>query len=141
MGSIPGRGSDFFSSPPRADRLWDPPNPLSSGCGGAVPPEVKLSRRETYTHRHLMLRLRTHGAILPLPHTSLWHDNVVNHRGKFTFTFIYLLIYSLTHSLTPWCSILLEKLTVTQLVKNILLSYGTRSFITVFTNARRWTLS
>jgi hypothetical protein len=40
----------------------------------------------------------------------------------------YLLTYSLTHSLTPWCRKLFEKLTVTQLVKKILLSYGTRRF-------------
>jgi hypothetical protein len=46
-----------------------------------------------------------------------------------------------THSLTPWCKILFEKLIVTQLVKNIPLSYGTRRFITVFTKARHWTLS
>jgi hypothetical protein len=45
------------------------------------------------------------------------------------------------HSLTPWCSVLFEKLIVTQLVKNILLSYGTRGFITVFTQAHHWTLS
>jgi hypothetical protein len=43
--------------------------------------------------------------------------------------------------LTPWCRILFEKLIVTQLIKNILLSYGTRRFITVFTKARHWTLS
>jgi hypothetical protein len=42
---------------------------------------------------------------------------------------------------TPWCRILFEKLIATQLVKNILLSYGTRRFITVFTKARHWTLS
>jgi hypothetical protein len=34
-------------------------------------------------------------------------------------------MYSLTHSLTPWCRILFEKLIITQLVKKILLSYGT----------------
>jgi hypothetical protein len=43
--------------------------------------------------------------------------------------------------LNPWCRILFEKLIVTQLVKNIPLSYGTRRFITVFTKARHWTLS
>jgi hypothetical protein len=53
----------------------------------------------------------------------------------------YLLIHSLTHSLTPWCRILFEKLIITQLVKKILLSYGTPNFITVFTQARHWTLS
>jgi hypothetical protein len=45
------------------------------------------------------------------------------------------------HLLAPWCKILFEKLTVTQLVKNILLSCGTRRFITVYTQARHWTLS
>jgi hypothetical protein len=49
----------------------------------------------------------------------------------------YLLTYLLTHSLTPWCRILFEKL---RLSKNILLSCGTRRFITVFTKARHWTL-
>jgi hypothetical protein len=47
----------------------------------------------------------------------------------------------LTHSLTPWCRKLFENLIITQLVKNILLSYGIRRFITVFTKARHWTLS
>jgi hypothetical protein len=48
----------------------------------------------------------------------------------------YLLNYLLTYLLTPWCRILFEKLIVTQLVKNILLSYGPLRFITVFTQAR-----
>jgi hypothetical protein len=29
--SIPGGGWEFFSSPPRPERLWGPPNLLSSG--------------------------------------------------------------------------------------------------------------
>jgi len=47
--------------------------------------------------------------------------------------------YLLTYLLTPWCRKLFEKLIMTHLVKNILLSYGTRRFITVFTKARHWT--
>jgi hypothetical protein len=43
--------------------------------------------------------------------------------------------------LTPWCRTFFEKLIVTQLVKKILLSYGTRKFITVLTKARHWTPS
>jgi hypothetical protein len=46
-----------------------------------------------------------------------------------------------TRTLTPWCRTLFEKLIVTQLSKNIPLSYGTQKFITVFTKARHWTLS
>jgi hypothetical protein len=42
---------------------------------------------------------------------------------------------------TPWCRILFEKLIVTQYVKKIsCFLYGTRRFITVFTQARHWTL-
>jgi len=31
LGSIRGRGWDFFSSTPRPDRYWGPPNHLSNG--------------------------------------------------------------------------------------------------------------
>jgi hypothetical protein len=54
--------------------------------------------------------------------------------------YTYLLTYLPTYLLIPWCRILFEKLIVTQLVKNILPSYGTRRFITAFTQARHWTL-
>jgi hypothetical protein len=51
------------------------------------------------------------------------------------------IVLLITYLLTPWCRILFEKPIVTQLVKNIPLSYGIRRFITVFTQARHWTLS
>jgi len=31
MGSSPGRGWEFFSSPPRPEHLWGPPTLLSNG--------------------------------------------------------------------------------------------------------------
>ena len=49
--------------------------------------------------------------------------------------------YLLTYLLTPWCRVLLEKLTGLQLVKNFPLFYGTRRFITAFTSARHLSLS
>ena len=52
-----------------------------------------------------------------------------------------LLIYLLTYLLTPWSRILLEKLTCPQLVKKFPEFYGTRKFITTFTNARHLSLS
>jgi hypothetical protein len=33
-GSSPGRSLEFFSSPPRPDRLWGPPSLLSNGYEG-----------------------------------------------------------------------------------------------------------
>jgi hypothetical protein len=56
-------------------------------------------------------------------------------QAEFKFSLILILRMDNT-LLTPWCRILFEKLTVTQLAKkNILLSYGNRRFITVFTKA------
>ena len=49
--------------------------------------------------------------------------------------------HSLTHSLTPWSRVLLEKLTGFQLVKKFPALYGTRRFITAFTSARHMSLS
>jgi hypothetical protein len=47
---------------------------------------------------------------------------------------MYLLLLLL---LTPWSGVLLEKLTVTQLIKKCPAFYGTRRLITVFTRARK----
>jgi hypothetical protein len=46
----------------------------------------------------------------------------------------------LTKQLTPWSRVL-EKLTVTQLVKKFPTFYGTQMFITVSTRAYHWSLS
>jgi len=43
--------------------------------------------------------------------------------------------------LTPWSSVILDKLTVTQIVKKFPAFYWTPRFITVFTRARHWSLS
>jgi hypothetical protein len=34
LGSIPGRGKRFFSTPQRPDRFWGPPSLFSNGCPG-----------------------------------------------------------------------------------------------------------
>jgi hypothetical protein len=47
----------------------------------------------------------------------------------------------LTYLLTPLCGILFEKLILTQLVKKSHFLYETLRFISVFTQARHWTLS
>jgi hypothetical protein len=52
-----------------------------------------------------------------------------------------LLTYLLTHSLTPWCRVLLEQLTGLQLVKKFPAFHGTRRFITALTSVRHLSLS
>jgi hypothetical protein len=47
----------------------------------------------------------------------------------------------LTYLLTPWCRVLLEKLTGLQLVKKLPTFYGTRRFITAFTSFHHPSLS
>ena len=46
-----------------------------------------------------------------------------------------------TYLLTPWCRVLLEKLTGFQLVKKFPAFHGTRSFITALTSVRHQSLS
>ena len=46
----------------------------------------------------------------------------------------------LTYLLTPWCRVLLEKLTCLQLVKKFPAFHGTRRFITALTSARHLSL-
>jgi len=48
---------------------------------------------------------------------------------------------SLTYLLTPWCRVLLEKLTGLQLVKKFPAFHGTRTFITALTSVRHLSLS
>ena len=52
--------------------------------------------------------------------------------------FAYIKCYLL---LTPWCTVLLEKLTGLQLVKKLPAFHGTRRFITALTNVRHLSLS
>ena len=52
-----------------------------------------------------------------------------------------LLIYIRTYLLTPWCRVLLEKLTGLQIVKKFPAFHGTRRFITALTNVCHMSLS
>ena len=63
--------------------------------------------------------------------------------------YIYIYIYTHTHThtylltylLTPWCKVLLEKLTGLQLVKKFPAFHGTRRFITALKSVRNLSLS
>jgi len=48
---------------------------------------------------------------------------------------------AILHLLTPWCRVLLEKLTGLQLAKKFLAFHGTQRFITALTSARHLSLS
>ena len=52
-----------------------------------------------------------------------------------------LLCFGLTYSLSPWCRVLLERLTGLQLVKNFPAFHGTRRFITALTSIHHLSLS
>jgi len=47
----------------------------------------------------------------------------------------------LTYLLTPWCTVLLEKLTGLQIVKKFPAFHGTRRFITALTSVRHLSVS
>jgi len=53
----------------------------------------------------------------------------------------YLFNYLLTYLLTPWCRVLLEKLTGLQLVNKFPALHGIRRFITALTSVRHMSLS
>ena len=61
--------------------------------------------------------------------------------AKYTNIRLNLLTQLLTYLLTPWCRVLLEKLTGLQLVKKFPAFHGTRRFITALTSVRQLSLS
>jgi hypothetical protein len=76
LGSIPGTSKTFFSSPKHPDRLWGPPDLLSSGYRWVYPrgwsgPDVKLR-----ANLHLLARSGMRGVIPSLPHRL--HGVVLN---------------------------------------------------------------
>ena len=77
---------------------------------------------------------------------SLVRENLLRKIGhKFRHLFVLFLPYASKvispNLLTPWCRVLLEKLTGLQLVKKFPVFYGTRRFITAFTSFRHPSLS
>jgi len=72
---------------------------------------------------------KTHTFTSPLTEHSL--QKVPKKKGR-------LACRQLTYLLTPWCRVLLEKLTGLQLVKKFSSFYGTRWFITALTSVRHW---
>ena len=83
----------------------------------------------TYLPQCIQIHINVLQTLLTLKKLS--HLNTINSH----------IINSLTHSLTPWCRVHLEKLNVFQLVKKFPAFYGSRGFITALTNAHHLPLS
>ena len=64
-----------------------------------------------------------------------------SHRTYTTYLLTYSLTYLLTYLLTPWCRVLLEKLTGLQLVKKFPTFHGIRRLIIALTSVRHLSLS
>ena len=56
------------------------------------------------------------------------------------YIYIYIYIYTYIYLLTPWCRVLLEKLTGLQLVKKFPVFHGTRKYITTLTSIHHLSL-
>jgi hypothetical protein len=69
------------------------------------------------------------------PESSIYCRTWTWNAGNKTFS------YLRTYSLTPYCTVILEKLTDLQPVKKFPAFYGTRTFITALTSARHLSLS
>ena len=73
---------------------------------------------------------------------SAWDDEDKKTRiCLYIHIYIYIYTYLLTYLLTPWCRILLEKLSGLQLVKKFPTFHGTQIFITALTSVRHLSLS
>ena len=69
-----------------------------------------------------------------------WQHFTYEVLGVYSMYFFFL-ISVIPYSLTPWCRVLLEKLTGLQLVKKLPTSHGTRRFITSLTSVHHLSLS
>ena len=95
----------------------------------------------TYVLTYLFTYLLTHLLTCFLTYLLIYSLTYLLTSYLLTHLLTYLLAYSLTYLLTPWCRVLLEKLTGSQLVKKYPALYGTRRFITALTSAHHLSLS
>jgi hypothetical protein len=87
-GSNPGRGSEFFSSLPRPDRLWNPPSLLSNGYWGFFPRGQSGWGLKLNTNLHLVPRSKNAWSYTSTPHYVFMLWWLIKHRDNFTFTLL-----------------------------------------------------
>ena len=116
--------------------LWNPKDYYRSQqpvtCSSSVPDEP--SQR----HNSIFLEYPFH--IRPLK-SRFFRRPLFSEVSPTKIMYAFALPLLLTGLLIPWSRVLLEKLTGFQLVKKFPAFYGTRRFITAFTNARHLSLS
>jgi hypothetical protein len=86
--SSPGRGWEFFSSPPCPDRHWGPPSLLSRGYPELFHWRESGRGMKLTTRFHLLTRSGMCGAIPPPTQYVTWRGDQLKkkHRDNFTFT-------------------------------------------------------
>jgi hypothetical protein len=80
-GSIPSRSWEFFSSPPRPERLWGPHRNLCNGHQGLFPWRLGGRSVELTIHLHIVPRSRMCGATPPFPEYAFMVWCSVNAQG------------------------------------------------------------
>jgi hypothetical protein len=86
-GSSPGRIWEFFTSPPRPDRLWVPPSLRSSGYQGLFPWMESGRGVKLTAHLHLVLKVNA-WSNTATPQYAFMARYLVKHRDNFAFTFL-----------------------------------------------------
>jgi hypothetical protein len=86
-GSSPGRGWEFFSSPPRPDRLRGPPSLLFNGYQGLFPWEVKRPWCESDHSPPSSTEIKNEWSYTSAPQYAFmaWCSVKIKHSDNFTF--------------------------------------------------------
>jgi hypothetical protein len=86
-GSSPGRDWEFFSLPPRSDRLWGPSQPPIRWVPGAPSLGVKRSWCEADHSPPSSAEVKAARSYTSIPNAPSWRGAQLKHRDNFTFMY------------------------------------------------------